>query len=214
MCCGINIVCNHLVAGVDTAGDEDTRFTAVEVGSAEEVLRAAVSVAVAPCCVEALLAIFESLERILTYIVRFAGLAVEVKQELGAGVGELLCHTVVTGVSEVVGIGVADNLCCAVGHVDGSAVGCAEYTLCLAVEVPVVCGDVDFVALEVNHVAAAVNPPHQCTVELVDLNDIVVGRRVGVAGVVECVVAHFYENLHLAVAVEVGDGSVVGLILR
>ena len=45
---GIHVVGNHLVAGIDAAGEEDAGLLAVKVGGTEEILRRAVAVAIAP----------------------------------------------------------------------------------------------------------------------------------------------------------------------
>ena len=45
---GIHVVGNHLVAGIDTTGEEDAGLLAVQIRGTEEILRRAVAVAIAP----------------------------------------------------------------------------------------------------------------------------------------------------------------------
>ena len=199
----VHVVGNHLVAGVDAAGQEDAGLAAVEIWRAEEVLRRAVAVAVAPCGAEVGLASLESGQRIGQFLIDLAGQAVEIEQIFGAGVGE--GHG--RGAHKVVAHGVRG----AVGHVDDHGIGSAQDALGTAVAVPVVGGDVDFVALEVGHVGAAVYPPELGAVERVALDDVELGAVGRIAGCGVGDVAELDEQLHAAVAVEVGYGGVVGL---
>ena len=86
---------------------------------------------------------------------------------------------------------------------DDGAVGGPHHAFGLAVEIPVIGGDVDFVVLEVTHVPAAVDPPQFLARQLVGLDD-------GV-GVVACIgMVELHNQFGLAVAVKVGGCRIVG----
>jgi len=191
----------------------------VEIGSAEEVLRAAVTVAVAPGLGKIRLAVFQSLQRIVhiigvcggSYLIGLAGLSVEIEQIFGTGVHEELGHIAVLTVGAIVLRLVADNDGLARSGVKDGTIGSAHDALCLAVTVPVIGSDIGLVVLKVAEVGAAVDPPKQIAVELKHLDAVKVGTVGLVLGVIRGAEL-LDDEFHLAVTVYISDGGIVGLI--
>ena len=219
VCRRIHVEGNHLVAGVDTAGEEDAGLVTVEIRSAEEVLRAAVAVAVAPGLLQVGLAVLESFQRIVhiirmrggAYLIGLTGLSVEVEQILGTGVHKELRHGTVLTVSAIVFRLVTDDNGLTRCSVENGTVGGTHDAFCLAVAVPVIGGNVGLVVLEVTEVGAAVDPPKQLSVEFKHLDAVEVGTVGFVFGIISGADL-LDDELHLAVAVYIGDGGIVGLI--
>ena len=209
---GIHIVSNHLVTGVDTACEEDARLASVEVGSAEEVLGAAVSVAVAPGCVEVGFSGLKTGERVGDALIGFASLSVHIDEVFSTIVHEPVGST--TCGTTVVFRGIAHCINGSVGHVDGGAVGSAHHSFGLAIAVPVVGHDVLLVVLEVAHVRSTIDPPEHCSVEFQTLEEAVLSV-VSVAWITGghlTLVVVFQQDFQFTVAIHIGAAGVVGNI--
>ena len=207
---GIYVVGNHLVAGVDAARQEDAGLTAVEIGSAEEELRTAVTIAVAPGAVQVALARFQTLQRIGYALIGLARDAVHIDEVFAIGVHKPV-DAASRGSSDILR-GIAHGVGSAVGHVDHGAVGGTHHHFCPSVLIPVIADDVLFVVLEVAHVRTAVHPPETSAVELQALEDgvftlIAVAR---IAGIHLAQVVELHQNLQFAIAVDIGTTGIVG----
>ena len=198
------------MTGVDTASEEDARLASVKVGSAEEVLGAAVSVAVAPGCVEVGLTWLKSGKWVGDALIGLAGLAVHIDEVFGTIVHEPVGTT--TCGTTVVLRSVANGIYGAVGHVDGGAVGSAHHGFGLPVTVPVVGHDILLVVLEVAHVRTAVHPPEHRAVEFQTLEEAVfaVVAVAWITGGHLTLVVVFQQDLQLTVAIHIGAAGVVG----
>ena len=90
-------------------------------------------------------------------------------------------------------------------------VGATQQHLGLAVAIPVVGDDVELVAASADHIGTGIYPPEQRTIHLVGV-DAVVGS-IAAADIVGGIVhraAALDDDFHLAVAIEVGDLTVIG----
>ena len=213
---GVHVVGNHLVAGVDASGKEDTRFLAVEVGGAEEMLRRTVTIPVAPGGIEVVLTVFQSLQRVVDALIDFARSAIHINKVFRAVVHEPIGAA--TSGCAVVDVFLAYGVGGAVGFVDDGAVGSAHNGFGFAVAVPVVGHDVLLIVLEITHIGAAVDPPETGAVLLQHFEDAVFLRvyaanlgavlRVGLLDFAPVVELH--KDFQLAITVDISATSIVG----
>ena len=210
---GIHVEGHHLMTGIDAAGQEDARMTAVQTGRPEEVLRRAVAVAVAPGSVQTGLACLQPLQRIVHHLIGLARRTVHIDQELLTLVHEPLTRA---GGSQIVLRRVTDGLRRAVGHVDHRTVGSTHHGLCPSVLVPVVGDDILFVVLEVGHVRPQVNPPQFLSVQLIYLYDKVLAliARLLVTRCCPALVVELDQDLQFSVAIDISTTGIVGHVGR
>ena len=206
---GINVVGNHLVAGVDTACQEDAGLAAIEIRCTEEVLRTAVSIAVAPGAVQVALARLQTLQRIGNALIGLTRETVHIDKVFAIGIYKPV-DTASCGTSDILR-GIAHGVGSSVSHVDHGAVSSTHHHFCPSVLIPVVTDDVLFVVLEVAHVRTAVHPPQTSAVELQTFEDgvfalIAVTR---IAGIHLAQVVELHQNLQLAIAVDIGTTGIV-----
>lgn len=149
-------------------------------------------------------------------LIEFGGKTVHIYEELVAFVDEGAGGLIAAGVDGETGAvvlgGVADDCGGAIGVVDDGTVGSTHDALGTSVLIPVEGSDVDFVALEVDHVWSAVDPPEFVASEVVGLDDVEgleAGSLDGAAGM-EVAVDELDDEFHLSVAIEVGYGGIVG----
>ena len=219
MCRRIHVEGNHLVASIDATCEEDAGLMTVEIGRTEEVLRAAVTIAVAPRFGKIRLAILESFQRVVhiirmlggAYLIRLTGLSIEIKEIFSTRMHEELRHGTVLTVSAIVFRFVTDDNGLTRCSVENGTVGGTHDAFCLAVAVPVIGGNIGFVVLEVTEVWTAVDPPKQLPIEFKHLDAVEVGTVGFVFGIISGADL-LDDELHLAVAVYIGDGGIVGLI--
>ena len=84
----IHIVCDELVAGIDTTSQEDAWMLAIQIRSTEEVLAAAMTIAVTPGCLQVCFSIFQTLQRELDALVWLTGSTLAIPEELLAIMGK------------------------------------------------------------------------------------------------------------------------------
>ena len=89
----IHIVCDELVAGIDTTSQEDAWMLAIQIRSTEEVLAAAVAIAITPCCFQVFFSIFQTLQWELDALVWLTGSTLTIPEELLAIMGKPLYGT-------------------------------------------------------------------------------------------------------------------------
>ena len=94
----IDIEGNELMTRVDTTTQEDAGLLAIEIGCAEEVLRTAVAITIAPSILDEVvvsrtaekmtrvLALLETRQRIVDALIGLSSLSIDIKQELGTAV--------------------------------------------------------------------------------------------------------------------------------
>ena len=84
----IYIVCDELVAGIDTTSQEDARMLAIQIRSTEEVLAAAVTIAITPSCLQISFSIFQTLQWELDTLIWLTGSTLAIPEELLAIMGK------------------------------------------------------------------------------------------------------------------------------
>ena len=212
---GIHVVGHHLVASVDASCQEDAWLMSIQIRCTEEILRTAVSVAIAPSSIEVALPAFQSEQWIGDALVRLARLAVHIDQVLGTVVHKPVRAATRVGSVILVGISHGENL--AVGLMNRRAIGSTNHYLCLSVTVPVVANDIDFVILEVAHVRTAVHPPQHRAVHLQALQERVltgdnaVHRRTIPRKTLRylALVIIFQQYFQLSIAIHIGTAGIV-----
>ena len=171
MCCGVYIVSNHLMTGIDATCQEDARFASVKIRSAKEVLGTAMTIFVTPRLFQIGFAALQPFQRIFADRIMFTCFTVEVEKVFSSCMGEShgrRTHQVATWVHA----GITNGLSSTVSHVNDHTVSSTEHTFCLAVLIPVISCNIDFIALEVNHIRSTVNPPQQFAILLIYLYNI------------------------------------------
>ncbi len=166
---GIHIESHELMTGVDTTTQENTRFAAIQIRGAEEMLGRAVTITVTPGFIQICLAFLKTLQRVIHRHVRHTRSAVNIDQIFCA-----LVHKPVgtaTGSSTIVDRGIADNVCLTVGSMNRGAIGSTHDCFCLAVHIPVVGHDILFIVLEVAHIRTTVDPPKHSAIEFQAFKD-------------------------------------------
>ena len=210
---GIHVQRHHLVAGIDAASQEDAGLATVKTGRTEEVLRRAVAVAVAPCCVQVGLAVLQSLQGVFHHLIGFTCLTVHIYQVFVALVHEPLSGA---GGSQIVLCLVADDVFRTVGHVNHRTIRGAHHGFGSSVLIPVVGHDILFVILEIGHVRTQIDPPQLLAVHLEYLDDEVfsVVASLLVVCTSPALIVELHQNLQFAVAVHIGTACVIGNIGR
>ena len=206
----VYIIGNHLMTGIDAAGQEDARLASIEIGSTEEVLRGTMAVAVAPSLVNISLAAFQKLQRIRQALIGLTRLTVHIYKVLTCSNHKPVGAA--TRSSTYIGRGITHGICCAIGHVDDRSVTGTHHHLGTAIAVPVVAHNILLVVLEVTHIRAAVHPPQTGAVHLQTLENRVLTliATLRVAGVHLAQVVKLHQNLQLTIAVNVGTAGIIG----
>ena len=84
----IHIVCDELMAGIDTTAQEDAWMFAIQIRSTEEILAAAVTIAITPGCLQVCFSVFQALQRELDALVWLTGSTLAIPEELLAIMGK------------------------------------------------------------------------------------------------------------------------------
>ena len=84
----IYIVCDELVSGIDTTTQEDAWMLAIQIRSTEEVLAAAMTIAITPSFLQVFFSIFQTLQWEINALVWLTGSTLAIPEELLAIVGK------------------------------------------------------------------------------------------------------------------------------
>ena len=220
----IDIEGNELMTRVDTTTQEDAGLLAIEIGRAEEVLRTAVAITIAPSILDEVvvsrtaekmtrvLALLETRQRIVDALIGLSSLSIDIEQELGTAVhkpvGTATCSC------SIVERSVTDDIGRAISHMDGGAVSSAENTFCTTIAIPVVGYDVLLIVLEVAHVGSTVDPPEYSTIELHTFEERILSvvAVLWITGTDLALVIIFNKDLEFAITIHVGHADVVGYV--
>ncbi len=212
----IHVVCHHLVARINASCQEDTGLVSIQIRCAKEILRTAVSVAVAPSSVEVVFTTFQSCQRICDALIWLARLAIHIDKILGTIVHEPVRAT--ARISPIIQIGISNGENRSVCLMNCCAVSSTNHHFCLSIAVPVVADDIDFIVLEVAHVRTAVHPPQHRTIHLQAFqkrmftsDNTVHGRTILWITLRDlAVIVIFQQNLQFAITVHISTASIVG----
>ena len=78
----IHIVCDELVAGIDTTSQEEAWMLAIQIRSTEKVLATTMTIAITPSCLQIFLSIFQTLQWELNALVWLTGSTLTIPEEL------------------------------------------------------------------------------------------------------------------------------------
>ena len=153
----IHIISDELMTGIDASSQENARFATIQIRCAEEIFRGTMTITVTPGCVKVGLIVLETFQGIVHRDVGHTRCTIHIDQVFGAlmhkPVGTATCSRA------VVLRGIADDVCLAIGSMNGGSVSSTHDGFCLTVQIPVVSHDVLLVILEIAHIRAAVHPP-------------------------------------------------------
>ena len=218
----IYIVCDKLVAGIDTTTQEDTWMLAIQIRSTEEVLTAAMTITITPSCLQISLACFQTLQWEIYALVWFTRSTLAIPEEFLAIMGKpfyasfSLWLAIVSPCRTILAVS-TNSIGSTISHVDSRAFFKSHYDFCLAVHIPVVTYDILLVVLEVAHVRTTVHPPENLTVLLqtgqhsifLGLNAIDGRSILRIKLFTFLLVGELHENLQLAIAIHISTAGIV-----
>ena len=218
----IHIVCDELMAGIDTTTQEDAWMLAIQIRSTEEVLAAAMTIAITPSSLQISLACFQTLQWEIYALVWLTRSALAIPEELLAIMGKpfyasfSLWLAIVLPGSSILAVS-TNGIGSAISHVDSRAFFKSHYDFSLAVHIPVVTYDILLVVLEVAHVRTTVHPPENLTVLLqtgqhrilLGLNAIDGWSILRIKLLTFLLVGELHQNLQLAIAIHISTAGIV-----
>ena len=218
----IHIVCDKLVAGIDTTTQEDAWMLAIQIRSTEEVLTAAMTITITPSCLQISLACFQTLQWEIYALVWFTRSTLAIPEELLAIMGKpfyasfSLWLAIVSPCRTILAVS-PNSIGSTISHVYSRAFFKSHYDFCLAVHIPVVTYDILLVVLEVAHVRTTVHPPENLTVLLqtgqhsifLGLNAIDGRSILRIKLFTFLLVGELHENLQLAIAIHISTAGIV-----
>ena len=221
----IHIVCDELVAGIDTTSQEEAWMLAIQIRSTEKVLATTMTIAITPSCLQIFLSIFQTLQWELNALVWLTGSTLTIPEELLTIMGKpfygtrSLWLTIVLPGSSILAIG-TNGISSTISHVDGRAFFETHHDLSLAIHIPVVANDVLLVVLEITHIRATVHPPEHSTILLqtsqhgilLGLNAIDGRSILWIELFTFLLIVELHQDFHLAIAIHIGAAGIVRLI--
>ena len=171
MCFWIYIKSHHFMAGIDTTSKEDAWMAPIQVRSTKEVLATTMTITITPSLFQVSLSCLQAFQRIFPHIIWLTCLTIHIDKILSTCMRKGHCGTT-NQITTSIDRSITNSFSGSISHVDYHTIRTTKNALCLAILIPVVSSNVDFITLEIYHVWSTVNPPKQSTIQLIYLDNI------------------------------------------